>query len=235
MDEESGASDSREPEVWPAFTDLFSALSLVFLVLVAVLIALQSGSGGNGPGGNPAVRREILEALDEVSAGGRTFKVQSSGANISLVLPESLTFGTGRFDSSGLPAAGVSAIRRVGRVLADTSVRSFYQTIYVIGHTDQVPLSAGSASALYSDNLELSARRAVTVSRLLLDESGLDPCRIWATGVGSHFPVAVPVANEPIPANRRVEIVIAPRISGVDKDSVARCLPRGDGPPPSGG
>lgn len=235
MDEESGASDSPEPEVWPAFTDLFSALSLVFLVLVAVLIALQSGAGGDGVGGNPEMRRELLEALDYVSDGGKTFGIQSSGANISLVLPENLTFKPGRYESSGLPVAGAEAIRRVGRVLARSRVRSFYQMIYVIGHTDQVPLSKSFTSPLYTDNLELSARRAVTVSRLLLEESGLDPCRIWATGVGSYFPVQVPVANEPIQANRRVEIVIAPRIRGVDSDSVARCLPRGDGRPPAGG
>ena len=234
MDEDSGVSESREPEVWPAFTDLFSALSLVFLVLVAVLIALQSGAGGDGPGGDPVMRRELRAALDAISEGGRAFKVQSSGSNISVVL-DSLTFPSDSFEEAGLRAQSISAIQRVGRALADTSVRSFYQTIYVIGHTDQVPVSTGSTSARYLDNLELSARRAVTVSRLLLEDSGLDPCRIWATGVGPFFPVTVPAANEKTPLNRRVEIVIAPRLKGVDSSSVAGCLPRGDGPPRPGG
>jgi chemotaxis protein MotB len=76
--------------------------------------------------------------------------------------------------------------------------------IRIVGHTDSIaPTGTG-----YLDNRELSAARALNVSRFLEGSGGVDPTRIEIVGKGEYAPVASNETPEGRALNRRVDIEI---------------------------
>jgi chemotaxis protein MotB len=74
------------------------------------------------------------------------------------------------------------------------------------GHTDNLPISAGK----FSSNWELSALRATTVLRYML-ERGLGPDRLTATGYADTQPLVPNLNAENRARNRRVEFLFKKR------------------------
>jgi len=75
--------------------------------------------------------------------------------------------------------------------------------IDVVGHTDTDPIRKSS----WKDNWELSAERALTVTRYLI-QRGVPEDRIRAVGCGESRPVASNSTASGKAKNRRVEIVV---------------------------
>lgn len=75
--------------------------------------------------------------------------------------------------------------------------------IEIEGHTDNIPVSRRS---IYSDNIELSSFRAMSVSKYLIEEKGLDPVNLKYSGRGEYVPIASNDTAEGRAQNRRVEI-----------------------------
>ena len=67
-------------------------------------------------------------------------------------------------------------------------------------------------NALDKDNLDLSAKRATTVVRLLLTNEAINPERIIAAGRGESLPVAQGKTPEARAKNRRTEIILTPKL-----------------------
>jgi len=74
------------------------------------------------------------------------------------------------------------------------------------GHTDNLPISGGK----FSSNWELSALRATTVLRYML-ERGLSPDRLTATGYADTQPLVPNLNTENRARNRRVEFLFKKR------------------------
>lgn len=81
------------------------------------------------------------------------------------------------------------------------------RNISVEGHTDNVPIKYSG----WKSNWELSAARALSVLHYLVDEKGISPERIRATGYGEYQPIASNQTPEGRQRNRRVEIVVLPK------------------------
>ena len=77
-------------------------------------------------------------------------------------------------------------------------------SVSVEGHTDNVPIN----TARFPSNWELSVARATSILRYFVDEQGVDPTIIRATGFGEYHPVADNATPQGQQANRRVEIRI---------------------------
>lgn len=92
--------------------------------------------------------------------------------------------------------------------------------IGVEGHTDNVPIKHSG----WKSNWELSTARATSVIHYLINDKGVAPQRLAAIGYGQFRPVAGNDTAEGRRKNRRVEIVIMPKISkttgGVGKKAV---------------
>lgn len=100
--------------------------------------------------------------------------------------------------------------------------------IRIVGHTDDVsPLGTG-----YLDNRELSAARALNVSRFLEDAGGVDPARLEIVGKGEYAPVASNDTPEGRALNRRVDIEILFHEPVTDDELSALDFPAEDGAPP---
>jgi len=72
----------------------------------------------------------------------------------------------------------------------------------VRGHTDDAPVGEGS---IYKDNWELSAARAVSVTRELIN-AGVNPKRLSAAGHSSYRPITINSTPQGRARNRRVEL-----------------------------
>ncbi|TVM34229.1 OmpA family protein [Oceanidesulfovibrio marinus] len=110
---------------------------------------------------------------------------------------------------------GSSRLRPKGRQLLTELAQHLTpvpgHTVYIIGHTDSVPISTEHHSQ-YPSNWELSAARAAAVARFLLAHSSIDPSRIAVTGLAAHHPIAGNDTAEGRSKNRRVEILIGPEL-----------------------
>ena len=91
------------------------------------------------------------------------------------------------------------------RVLAGiaNSIQGKTESIYVEGHTDNVPISTPE----FPSNWELSAARALSVVRLL-EEAGVAPEQLAAVGHSQYVPIVPNDTPENRGKNRRVELWI---------------------------
>jgi len=125
---------------------------------------------------------------------GTGVDVVRQGDNITLDMPESITFG---FDSAALNSSSHGVLERV----ADT-LNQYDQTIIeVAGHTDSVGTDAY--------NQRLSEQRANAVGNFLVSRR-LNRERLILTGAGEQYPVASNDNDAGRAQNRRVEITLVP-------------------------
>lgn len=80
------------------------------------------------------------------------------------------------------------------------------KAIRIEGHTDNVQIR-GQLAARYPTNWELSAARAINVTRYL-QQQGLDPAVLSAAAFGEYKPVASNENEEGKAKNRRIEITL---------------------------
>ncbi len=123
--------------------------------------------------------------------------VTRQGDEITLTMPNDITFGVDRAD---LNAAAVETLARI----ADTLKAYPRTTIDVIGHAD----STGSDGY----NMALSQRRAGSVAAYLASQ-GVQMERIVSTGRGESQPTASNDTPEGRARNRRVEIKLRPVVA----------------------
>jgi chemotaxis protein MotB len=115
---------------------------------------------------------------------------------VRIVLPGDLLFDTG---SSDLKPSSLDTLREVGDAIRITDYR-----VNVVGHTDSTPMY----SEKIATNWELSALRACTVARFLVEQMGLSPSRFYISGYAYLQPVAPNDSPAGRAANRRVELVL---------------------------
>jgi chemotaxis protein MotB len=115
-------------------------------------------------------------------------------------LPEGILFASGK---AKLKDEGEEALAEVAGVLKDIEDRDFQ----IAGHTDNVPIR----TRRFPSNWELSAKRAVNVTRYLI-EQGMKKDRLSAAGYADTQPVASNRTAEGRQQNRRIEIVLVPNL-----------------------
>lgn len=155
------------------------------------LVGAGVGAIAGGAIGNYQDRQE--RALRERMAGTGVDVVRN-GDNITLNMPENITFG---FDRSDLQSQFYPVLDNVANTL-----REYNQTIVeVAGHTD----SKGTDAY----NQALSERRAASVGNYLMSK-GLMRDRFILVGAGESRPVASNDTESGRAQNRRVEITLVP-------------------------
>jgi chemotaxis protein MotB len=138
----------------------------------------------------------MADQLEKTIARTEGELVRSRG-RLTLNLVDKVLFASGKAD---LTPRGAKVLARVGAVLKQFPDKQ----IWVIGHTDDIPIGARSE---FTSNWELSSARAVGVVHFLQDEVKVDPKRLAAAGFGPHRPASKGNRAK----NRRIEIVLVPR------------------------
>ncbi len=121
---------------------------------------------------------------------------------LTLTMVESILFDSGKAD---VKEEGKLALDKIAEVLKSTQD----QDIIVAGYTDNVQI-VGNLAKVYPTNWELSAARAISVVKILMDD-GIDPKLLSASGFSEYRPVADNETPEGRAKNRRMEIILMPR------------------------
>lgn len=112
----------------------------------------------------------------------------------------------GFYDSgSALPhAQSKQTLNQIAATLATTPY-----DIRVEGHTDNMPIH----TAQFASNWELSTARATELARSFILDHGFAPGRLSAAGYAEFHPVATNDTADGRGQNRRVDIIVLPRVS----------------------
>jgi chemotaxis protein MotB len=121
---------------------------------------------------------------------------------LTVEVAEQLFFDSGRAE---LKDSGKAVLKKVADALKSYEDKA----IRVVGHTDNVPI-ARSLQKRFASNWELSSARATTVVRFL-QEAGITPERLVATGRAEYAPVAPNDSEGGRQKNRRIEITLVER------------------------
>jgi len=142
---------------------------------------------------------ELNKAPGEVTGFGSNMDVavDAAAGTITVTLPNAILFDSGK---SELKKATISELDHVCSVLKE---RYGGRQIDVVGHTDTDPIKKSS----WKDNWELSAQRALTVTRYL-SKRCLPEKEVRAVGCGEARPVEPNTSSANKARNRRVEIVV---------------------------
>jgi len=147
-------------------------------------------------------RRETLEqALAGPLAAGRVTLI-----NGRIGISGSVLFA---LNSDQLQPEGREVLKTLIEPLA-AYLKTHDEILMVSGYTDDQQVREGNRR--FADNWDLSAQRALTVTRALIDE-GVPSASVFAAAFGSEQPVAANTDEEGRARNRRVEISPIPRPS----------------------
>lgn len=163
-----------------------------------------SGAPGSGGDGDNELTTGQLEGVADrltgslasagIAATASSVKVEARGLVVT-IQTDGVLFPSG---SATMTQGGKDILA----VLAP-ELQGIANRIVIEGHTDKRPLAR-----VGYDNWNLSADRAISVLRVMVNELGIPAERLAATGYGEFHPVDTGESEEALARNRRVEIVV---------------------------
>jgi flagellar motor protein MotB len=207
LDERDDSIEQTAP-VWAVFGDLMAGLLGAFvLILVGVLV----------------VQMDLVANLEAEVQKRRVEEQRRMALEKALAIPLAtgrVTLNNGRIGISGSVLFPVNSdqLRPDGRQLLKSLVPPLQvylgerdEMLMVSGFTDDKPIQEGNPR--FADNLELSAQRALTVTRTLVAD-GMPSSRVFSAAFGAEQPVASNAHEKGRSLNRRVEMAPVPKSSG---------------------
>jgi chemotaxis protein MotB len=142
---------------------------------------------------------ELNKTPAEATGFGEGYDVafDPAAGTITVTLQNMILFQSGK---ASLKSATSAELDHILSVLKDKYAG---KDIDVVGHTDTDPIKKSP----WKDNWELSAQRALSVARYLIDR-GIPEAQVRAAGCGPARPVAPNTTAAGKAKNRRVEIVV---------------------------
>lgn len=204
MDEIDAGIEHSAP-VFAVFGDLMAGLLGAFVLILVGVIGVQ------------------MELATELQAEVHKRQIEQQRREAlekALAVPLAtgrVTLDDGRIGISGnvLFALNSDDLQPEGRQLLESLVPPLAaylavhdEMLMVSGFTDDRPVR--DSNRRFADNWELSAQRALTVTRALIDE-GIPPASVFAAAFGAEQPVASNADTEGRAHNRRVEIAPVPK------------------------
>lgn len=151
------------------------------------------------------LKETLSKALNSFEGKGLTVEMKNGKVYVSM--ENKLLFGSG---SWVVGAEGKKAIVEVAKVLAVNPEIS----VLIEGHTDNVPYQG---SGQITDNWDLSTKRATAIVNIIRENKGVNPQNLTAAGRGEHAPVAGNDTAEGKSKNRRIEIILTPKLDEISK------------------
>jgi len=147
-----------------------------------------------------ALKDKLQKALLGFTQNGLSVDVRNGKVYVSLT--DKLLFPSG---SIIIDEKGQQALKQLAVVMnKETDIN-----MAVEGHTDNKKIrNLGQIK----DNWDLSVLRATSVTRYLTEVEKIDPKRLTATGKGEFQPIDEGTTPESLAKNRRIEIVLSPKL-----------------------
>ncbi|WP_062474181.1 OmpA family protein [Variovorax boronicumulans] len=191
--------------VWAVFGDLMAGMLGAFVLILVCVLGMQLDLASRletevQQRRAESQRREALEqALAGPLAAGR---VTLNNGRIGI--SGSVLFA---FNSADLQPGGRQLLKSLAGPLG-AYLKARDEILMVSGFTDDRQMRDGAR--LFADNWELSAQRALTVTRALIEE-GVPSSSVFAAAFGAEQAVASNSDAEGRAKNRRVEMAPTPR------------------------
>jgi flagellar motor protein MotB len=204
MEELDGGVEHTAP-VWAVFGDLMSGLlgAFVLMLVVVVGVQLELASSLQAEVQKRQQEEQRRMTLEKALAGPlATGRVTLNNGRIGI--SGSVLFS---LNSDQLQPEGRQVLQSLAAPLR-TYLAARNELLMVSGFTDDRLVRDGNRQ--FADNLELSAQRALTVTRALIDE-GLPSSSVFAAAFGPEQPVASNADAAGRSLNRRVEMAPVPR------------------------
>jgi chemotaxis protein MotB len=154
--------------------------------------------------------KRLLEERLGQEISDKQVKLQMMQKGLVITVVGDLLFDSGK---AKIRSEAYPLLNKVSAVLKD-NMAGF--NIGIEGYTDNVPIKHSN----WKSNWELSTARSLSVLHFLVNEKGISPERLSAIGFGEYRPVSLDDTKEGRKLNRRVEIVIQPKISKVKEGNV---------------
>jgi len=206
MLEHDGDIESTSP-AWISFADLMTGLLGAFVLLLVGVMAAQLDMASQL---EVEVQKRQIEEQKRLSLENALAIPLASGR---------ITLNNGRIGISGklLFKLNSDQLEPEGRQLLKSLVlplRSYLQTrdemLMVSGFTDDKAIT--SRNREFADNWELSAQRALTVTRTLIEE-GMPASMLFAAAFGQEQALVPNTSEQARAQNRRVEMAPVPKAS----------------------
>ncbi len=149
---------------------------------------------------------EEIKKMLEMAGIQDMVEVEFNAQYVLLTMNGALLFDSG---SADVKSEALPIIDKIGAILEGYELN----IIEIEGHTDNVPISAGSR---FGSNDVLSTFRALSVTNRLRSKFELNPAHVKFSGRGEYVPVADNSTAEGRARNRRVEIKIYNSMSSKD-------------------
>lgn len=196
----AGAEVDAAAPVWAVFGDLMSGLlgAFVLILLCALGAQLELATRLDQETRQHQLEEQRRLALEHalaapLAAGRVTLEHGRIGINGAVLFA---------FNSADLQPQGRDLLRSLAAPVA-AYLKSRDEILMVSGFTDDRQVRGGSRQ--FADNWELSAQRALTVTRALV-EDGVPPGAVFAAAFGAQQPVASNADAQGRARNRRVEM-----------------------------
>jgi flagellar motor protein MotB len=205
MNEDIDGGTEYAAPIWAAFADLMSVLLGAFVLILVGVIGVQLQLENKldqevKHRQEETQRRKTLEqALAGPLASGRVTLV-----NGRIGISGNVLFA---LNSDQLQPQGRDVLKSLAGPLS-TYLHSHEEILMVSGFADDQQVHEGNRR--FADNWELSAKRALTVTRALID-AGVPSSTVFAAAFGSEQPVSSNADEVGRAKNRRVEISAVPR------------------------
>jgi flagellar motor protein MotB len=193
------------PPIWAIFGDLMSGLVGVFVLLLIWTLGYQV-----------ELAQSLKTAVDQRQAEHQRRMVLEQALSDPLAQGR-VTLRDGRIGISGsvLFRRNSDELQPEGRALLRTLVEPLRvylgnrdELLMISGFTDDLTIHADNHQ--FDDNWDLSAQRALTVTRALI-EAGMPETLVFAAAFGENHPVAPNQDEASRSKNRRVEIAPVPK------------------------
>ncbi len=152
-----------------------------------------------------ALKTAISKALRNFEGKGLT--VEERNGKVYISMENKLLFESG---SWAVGVQGQKAVKQLGKVLGQNTDIA----VLIEGHTDDDPYTG---NAQLSGNWDLSTKRATAIVNILLQNKQIDPQNLTAAGRGEFAPVASNETNEGKSKNRRIEVILTPKLDEISK------------------
>jgi len=151
------------------------------------------------------LKNAISKALTDFEGKGLT--VEQRNGKVYVSMENKLLFKSG---SWAVNSQGRNAIVQLGNILAENPDIA----VLIEGHTDNVPFSN---QGQISNNWDLSTKRATAIISILAENKDISLENLTAAGRSEYSPVDSNDTNEGKAKNRRIEVVLTPKLDEISK------------------
>ncbi len=156
-----------------------------------------------------ASMKKLKETLSKAlnSFEGKGLTVEQKNGKVYVSMENKLLFNSG---SWAVGAEGRRAVVEVGKVLGSNPDIA----VLIEGHTDD---DAYAGTGPIADNWDLSTKRATAIVSILSENKNINRQNLTAAGRSEYAPLASNSTAEGKAKNRRIEIILTPKLDQISK------------------